>query len=62
MRYLLPSGPDEVALFATWRPELRYKADQATPEPTAQTWLRAARSFYREVIIPLRLDGLADPT
>ncbi len=60
-RYVLPRGPDEAALFSTWQPGLRYQADQTIPEPTAQAWLRAAGSFHREIIVPLRLDGFTDP-
>lgn len=60
-RYVLPTGPDEASLFSSWHPGLRYNADQTTPEPTARTWLRAANSFHREIILPLRLDGFIDP-
>jgi len=61
-RYMLPSGPDEAALFTSWHPRLRYNADLAIPKPTAQAWLRAAKSFHRQIIVPLRLDGFTDPT
>ena len=60
-RYGLPTGPDEASLFSNWRPDSRYNADQTTPKQTAQTWLRAANSFHREIIVPLRLDGFIDP-
>jgi HEPN domain-containing protein len=60
-RYIPPAGPDAASLLSAWAPDMRYQADQTIPEPTARMWLRAANSFHREIIVPMRLDGFTDP-